>query len=135
MDDKAKMEPPSEVEGVTDVCVVSTMQPGYAASSPHEMEACTSKNGNGPIGHVADRLHRTPSKSSRGIVGPCGSRHELFAWPCVDTWAELMSTWHWLLALLGGRPCILVACCCALYCCGMWVWSSAPLHQPHTKPP
>lgn len=46
---------------------VSGVQPGYVASSLQEAGACVSNKGKGPISHVAERLYRTASKSSRGL--------------------------------------------------------------------
>lgn len=58
------------------LCQVSSMQLGYAASLLHEAGACTSNKEKWLIGHVADRLYRATSKSSRGIIYPYGSGHD-----------------------------------------------------------
>lgn len=83
--------------------------------------------------YIPDHRHNI-SQALAGFSQEIREAWRLIGNPLQERWASLMSTWCWVLALLGGGAYLLVACFYSLYCyCGMWIQGSALLQRSSTK--
>ena len=75
-------------------------------------------------------VHHNVSQTLWALASEAHAIECLTGDPLQKWWASLPTEWRWVLAILGGSACLLVTCCCRLYCCrGMWMQGSALLSK------
>ena len=73
-------------------------------------------------------VHHYVSQALQALASETCAVERLPGDPLQERWVSVITEWLWVLAVLGGSACILVACCRSLYCCcRLWAQGSALL--------